>query len=326
MTKVYEVMCAEEQVNDGGRSRFRWVEAIALTIVTVTSACILFVLGPFSESSSEEDGQLLAEGQRRHITIAVAPLLGREVIPRELTPVAAYLSRALSADVDLSPTKTTEAAVDRLVNSSTDIAVLPALACVQAKEAEKSVRLIVVQSFEHATSTDRLLVARRSDGLSELHRLQGQELCYADRFSTAYLLARVWIRSRGRDPDTFFGQHHACGNQLEALRRLSKSDAGCHVAAISAPTLKVAPGLGIATDDIEVIARTGHVPHLCWAAAPRLNERLSFNLIQTLVSFEARPATGAPMVGQSLRITTFRDVRSTTFRAVRIAAQLENWL
>jgi ABC-type phosphate/phosphonate transport system substrate-binding protein len=110
------------------------------------------------------------------------------------------------------------------------------------------------------------------------------------------------------------------------LRRLTGSTSTCDVAALSASTLKVAPNFGIATEDIKIVARTGRVPNLCWAASARVDDRLSFNLTQTLLSFEAEAASGTEMVGTSLRITTFREVQPTTLRGVRIAAKLENWL
>lgn len=319
-------MCAEERIDERSRPHFRWVEAIALAIVTFIAAYLLIVFGPFDESETSEEERAQAHQGHRAITIAVAPLMGVKVTHRELVPVAAYLSRTLSMDVDLSPSKTTEEALDRLVNNSTEVALLPALACVQAKERDKGIKLLVAQSFEHTTSADQLLVGRRSDESTELDTLQGRDLCFADQSSTPYLLARAWIRSHGHDPSTFFAHHRPCGTELEALRRLSNGSADCDVAAISAPTLKVSSEFGISSEHLEIVGRTGHVPLACWAAASRLDERISFNLVQALVSFEAQSATGAPMVGKSLRITVFRDVRSTTFRAVRIAAQLENWL
>lgn len=309
----------------GEKKKYRWVEAIALFAVSLLALGIMLVTGPFRASQPPEDGEGGRSTNLRHLEVAVAPIYGDDVLPAELMPIADSIEAVLDLDLSLSRSKTTSAAIDALTKGDADLAVLPALACVQAEARDSEVTLLVVQSFSGAFSADTLLVARRGWSETKLSQLRGKSLCFSDTSSTSYLLARLWFRSNGYDGETYFSAHRACGSQLKALSKLVKGNQ-CDVVAMSEPALEVSPSRGVETGDVEIVARTGHVPLECWAAGPDIEEHLRFNLRKALSSFEVRTSTEGESVGQTLRITGFRDVRSSTYRSIKIAARLENWL
>jgi ABC-type phosphate/phosphonate transport system substrate-binding protein len=255
--------------------------------------------------------------------LRIVAALGRdtETIARELAPLRAHLERELRLDVAIDGVRQGSAAAEALVRGDVDVAVLPALSCVQVEEWARA-RLIAIQSYEAAYGADAVLVVRAETRLASAALLRGRRLCSADpSSSTEHLTARSWLRSQGLDPREVFSAERASPDQRQALSDLA---AGlCDVAAASETEARRAIAR---TNGLQILARTGHVPGPCWAASPHLDERTVHSLGLALERFEPPRDARVRWLGDELRIGGFRPADGSTYRAVRLAARLEGLL
>jgi ABC-type phosphate/phosphonate transport system substrate-binding protein len=301
-----------ERADEGRPPGYRWAEAAALAIVAAVVLAIVLARGPFT-TAQVSPAQLAAARAPRRIAVVAAPDAWPGLGPGELAPVARHLERAVEVDLELARSESALHAVEALIDGRASLAVLPALACVQAAELDREVRLLAAPALDGAVSTRTALVARRAD---EDAGLQGRTLCAASPSSAAALLARLWLRGRGLDPARAIGGVRSSGGDLEALADLDERR--CDVAAVGEIALRAAPTERAGR--LRVMAWTGAIPQGCWAGARGLGAALAQSIATALANFDPGTARPAP------RLTGYSEADASTFRAVRIAAQMEGQL
>lgn len=309
-----------------GRGETGWGRLVALVAIVSVGIAALLLLGPFSRpEGSETTGESEPLGQPTVLEVVVAPVYGADVLPAELEPIARFLESELEMGIALSRAETFEGASKALVEGDADLAVLPPLAWVKARERNRDATLLAMQSFEDEFSADAVLVVRRDTAIQEPQQLRGLSICWVDPLSASgHLLARSWARSLGFDGREFFGENTWSGGHLAALRDLSAGR--CEVAAVSSTALRVGEAHGIPAGGLRTVATTGHAPLAAWAASPRLDERTTRAVKNALLSFDAAESVGRAWTGPTLRISRFRAADGSSYRAIWVAAQFEGLL
>jgi ABC-type phosphate/phosphonate transport system substrate-binding protein len=292
-------------------ARPRWIEATTLAVAAVAALVLLLVRGPFTSARPA------AHATPPRLAVAVAPDLAPGLDLRALAPVVRHLEREASVDLELARSESALAAVEALLDDRAAIAVLPALACAQATELDHDVWLLAAQAVDGEVVTRTALVVRQGD--DDAGTLRGRTLCATGTASSSgpTLLARLWLRNRELDPAVVFSATpHASHGELGALADLDARR--CDVAAVSEFALRAAPAARAGR--LRVMAWTGQVPQGCWASGGSLDSAIAQSVAGALIGFD--PAAD----GLRSRVTGFVEPDSSTFRAIRLAAQLEGQL
>jgi ABC-type phosphate/phosphonate transport system substrate-binding protein len=303
---------ARDQADERRPARPRWIEAAGLALVAAAALGVLLVRGPFASSARHAP-----RAAPRRIAVTVAPDPAPGLDPQALAPVARHVEREALVDLELAASPSALAAVEALLDDRAAIAVLPALACVQAVELDRDVRLLAALAVDGAAVARTALVVRRGD--EGVAALRGRTLCAADvpGSSGPALLARLWLRSRDIDPASAFSvTPHASDGELGALADLDARR--CDVAAVGEGALHAAPAARAGR--LDRLAWTGRVPLGCWAASGGLDGSIAQSVAAALLEFDPE------IDGVRSRITGFVEPDASTFRAIRLAAQLDGQL
>lgn len=294
-----------------GPAKPRWIEAAVLALAAAAALALLLVRGPFSSPARPAP-----HATPRRLAVAVAPDLAPGLDPRALAPVVRHVEREASVDLELATSASALDAVEALHDDRAAIAVLPALACAQAPELDRGVRLLAAHAVDGEVVTRTALVVRRGDeGPDALRDLHGA-LCATSESGPA-LIARLWLRSREIDPAVVFsGAPHVSRDELAALADLDARR--CDAAAVGEGAMRAAPAAR--SGRLRVLAWTGQVPQGCWAAGGDLEASIAQSVAAALLGFD--PETD----GLRSRVTGFIEPDASTFRAIRLAAQLEGQL
>jgi ABC-type phosphate/phosphonate transport system substrate-binding protein len=297
------------------KPRPRWLEASLLALLLAALLVTLSVYGPFRDRPTPEvEGVTLQRDGGPVVRFSLAPMYATKARREELGLLLHSVDRLISIRSKLVALESTDVGVELVTKGQTDVAILPPLGCVQARERERSVRLLAVENTDGRAADTGLLVTRSADGLSSPGQLRGKRLCAVDPLSSSgYGMARLWLRNRGLDPDELFDDQRFTRTHAAALEALSRGE--CDVASVSETAL-AARGNGDDATALTTLARTGVVPFACWIASPSLNDQLARNIGQALTIINL----------DGPRITGFAQADSSTFRAVRIAAQLDGLL
>jgi ABC-type phosphate/phosphonate transport system substrate-binding protein len=300
----------------------RWLALLVLIIATLCLGALLVIYGPFRERSTPSPDRPAQQGPWALVKLALAPVHDEQVFRRDLRPLLRHLESALSIRVSAARPSTTRETIDDLIDGHADVALLPALGCVQAHHREPDLELLVVEARNGAATAPSVLVVRDDASINDLDDLRQRRICLVDSSSMSGALAvRLWLRSRAEPQNHLFGAQHVSGSHHRALRDLRRER--CDVAAVSQATLSGSSGARHA-QGLRVIARTGHTPGGCWIASPSLDARIADPLTMALTSFGE--AGAHPSGWRPLWITGFQRAESSTYLAVKIAAQLEGLL
>lgn len=313
-----------EQTTVAEVARVSRARALVLGVTLVAGLGSLLALGPFRGGAEvPANGGATPEGER--LALVAGPISGPEVLSEELWPIVRYLERELGVTIELSPPRSSSEVMESLAGGDGQIAILPSLAWVQAREQQRGVRLLAIQSRDGACTCDTVLVGRRGEALRHPSQIRGRRICTAEAQSASGdLLARSWARSLGERPDELWGEVRRSGDPLSALRDLLAGR--CDLAAVEETTIREAEVQGLEASAFEVMVTTGRVPNPAWIGSHRLDEGLARAISSALTAFDPDEEIGLPWVGRTLRIDGFRGGDGSSYRAVWVAAQLEGVL
>jgi phosphate/phosphite/phosphonate ABC transporter binding protein len=281
------------------RSRQRrrtWILAgIGLLLAAATGAVLYIRSGPALEGPP--------------LKLGVPPYLPRDVLRRDLGPLARYLERRLGRPVRLVISGSYRATVDQLLSGKLELAQLTPYPYVIARRRDARVEPLAMLVFAGAISYEAYLVVRRVDrGLESLADLKGKRVCYVDRTSTSgYLVPRAMLRKRGLDPDHFFSATVFSGNHHQALRDLLVGR--CDVATVYTGAYLSAGQQGIDVGPARILAVSGQLPADVICASPELPRDLRDEVRQALLELDVKAELGRTTLGEAVPVSGFAPAR-----------------
>jgi ABC-type phosphate/phosphonate transport system substrate-binding protein len=184
-----------------------------------------------------------------------------------------------------------DALTDALRRGDVEAAWAPPLV---AARAEALGARVLARSVRRGSVRSRAALLVRADSSLQLETLAGTTAAWVDRASLGgHLLAVGWLRERGLDPATLFGQQVFLGSYRLALDALLAGEA--EVVSIFAPpegydvsqsVMEVVPGR---ESEVRVLACTSSVLHDAWVVAGHVPLPEALRLERGLVSARELP-------------------------------------
>lgn len=165
-----------------------------------------------------------------------------------------------------------------------------------------------------------VLVTARGSGLETLEHLKNKRIAWVDRLSASgYAVPRVGLIARGFDPRTTFAKEFFAGSHNEAVRAVfeRRADVAATFAFADADGSLRGPwsDIGVAEDDIRVVATLGEVPPDLIAARISVSPEIREALTASLLKIAADPGL-AGAVESVFGGTEFERSTSATYGAL----------
>jgi phosphonate transport system substrate-binding protein len=196
-------------------------------------------------------------------------------------PLTTYLARRMGIRVDLRMGEPYRELPTLLREGSVDVALLPPLAYVQAREQLPQIRPLATGVVSGNPTYLGHLYVKDDSRFRTLADLRGARVGYVAPASTSgFLFPRDLLRQKGYDPDAFFGSSVFLGSHPRVLQ------------AVLAGEIDVGAAEDVTTDwlgshgrpaGLRVVAKTERIPEDCMAARPGLDEQTAGALVEALL-------------------------------------------
>ena len=210
-----------------------------------------------------EAGDLPRPGKA--IRFALSPTAGTEAVRRQYTPVADFLASVLGAPVEVSVASSYDDLVARVAAHEVDLALLPPLSYVFAKEKTPKLEILATAMNLVRTTYSAFILVRRDDRAQTLSDLGGRRLALVSKSSTSgYLLPMRAFARHGIDPETFFSEVVLAGSHTAAIELLARGKVD---ATATATGMQDIARLFSDTDEsitnrsLRVLSKTGEAPY-----------------------------------------------------------------
>lgn len=254
------------------------------------------------------------------IRVGITPSAGQSTAAL-LAPLVEYLAAAhgLTAEVTAAPTY--DALAASLRAASVDAAFFSPLAYVEARA---SLPAVAVATAARAGSPTYLgyLVVGEADSAESLADLQGKSIGWVDRTSTSgFLYPRSLVRSRGHDPDRFFGEQRFYGNHLAVIAAVASGE--IEVGATASPFVDPDRGDGSEPQHhVRVVAKTSRIPLDCAVVHESLSRGVGKRWREGLLSL-ARDLRASERLAQTWGMSGFAPVEARHYDEIATVLDAE---
>lgn len=288
-----------------------------LLLATIGLACTPAAPQPAppSPAPKRDTGPKTPAGVPNPLILSLMPVLEPEVIGQQYGRFAAYLGEHLGTTVELRIAKSYRAAIDAAVEGRVDVAQLSPLAYVEAKERQPAIYPLVANISEGSSTYSGYLVARRILRIRRPEQLAGKVLGLVNPHSASgFLYPYAFLLERGVDPEkdlevVLFQRH----DRLIVALAEGRVDVG----GTFAGAIHHAERQGVDTTGIEIVAKTGRIPHDAWIARPSLPSGVHDAVRHALVSLSTRDAEGRKVLNPIESINAFTEVDDHHYDRVR---------
>lgn len=264
-------------------------------------------------------GQTLAPPLPEHVPnplrLGLMPVLEPEVIEAQFKPFSAYLGGALGTTVQLSIARDYATAIDDAVQGKVHIAQLSPLAYVDANARLPSLRPLAANISEGSSTYSGYLIARRELKIRSPQELIGRRLGLTNSHSASgYLYPYAFLLAQGIDP--------AKQCTIELLERHDRLMAALaedrvDVGGTFSGALNHAEQRGVDIRDLEIIAKTGRIPHDAWVAHPTLSADVHRSAQYALLNISTRTRAGRVILAPIQSINAFTAASDAHYDRVR---------
>ncbi len=206
----------------------------------------------------------LPEG-RKELRFGVSPALGREVAREASLPLVAYLEEVLKVPVNLMVAESYQALVDWTIDEKVDVALLPPLTYVKAREENPALVPLVAKLGRGASHYSSYIIVRAEGNIQSVGDLKGKTIAFVDPTSSSgYLLPYDYLMRQGVNPEKdlasfrFAGSHSAALRML-ALGQVDAAASGSGMRDILRSELKDIDGQG--DTRLRILANAGAIPY-----------------------------------------------------------------
>ena len=206
----------------------------------------------------------LPEGMTR-LRLGVTPALGIDVAQKSNAPLGSYLSDVLRIPVDIVVADSYDQLTTLIANEEVELALLPPLSYVKAKEEVEDLVPVVGKIGRGASHYSSYVLVRAEGSLQNLKDLKGKRLAFVDPTSSSgFLLPYDYLMRNGIDPEddlksmTFAGSHAAALRML-ALGQVDAAASGSGIREILKSELQDVDGAG--DTRLRILANAGPIPY-----------------------------------------------------------------
>lgn len=239
----------------------------------------------------------------RPLLLGLMPVLEPEAMRARFAPFADHLGRALGTTVELRIAESYTAAIEAAVRGEVHVAQLSPVAFVAAKRDSPALFPLATNISEGSSMYSGYLVAQRRLRITRSRDLVGLRIGFVDeRSASGYLYPYAFLLEQDIDPrshmrPTLLGRHDRIIDALAA----DEIDVG----ATFSGALNYAELRGVDTRGLEIVAKTGRIPHDTWVANPRLPEGLLRTVQYVLLDLSTRTKEGRRVLEPIRSINAF---------------------
>lgn len=222
-------------------------------------------------SESPASGQCRA-GTRvpDRVRLGLVGFWGTRTQQEAFEPVARFLAARLGVPVELEAASRYDELAEWISQGSVDIALVPPLAYVKARERVPCLRLLRTMVVGATVHYSGYLVVRDQSPITGGRDLAGRRVAFVEPSSASgYLFARHWLEEEGIDPDRNLAEAPFLGSHEAVIRAVlsGEADAG---ATFQGAVQRVRQ-LGVDTASLRILAITGRIPLDALVATPDLD-------------------------------------------------------
>ncbi len=256
---------------------------VGFAVVLGLVACAALDQNPDAGEGADPMSQGCSEGGRwpKRLRFGLVGFWGTRTQQEAFEPVAQFLSGRLGLPVDLVAASRYDELADWVSGGQVDIAVVPPLAYVKARDGVPCLRLLRTMVVGGAIHYSGYIVVRAESAITKARDLAGRRVAFVEPSSASgHLFARHWLVEEGIDPErdlertVFLGSHEAV---IQAVLS-GDADAG----ATFQGALGRARNLGLDTGSLRILAITGRIPLDALVATPDLHPALVVRLDEAL--------------------------------------------
>lgn len=252
------------------------------------------------------------------VRFAIMGHVDSETIHKEGIALHTHLEKMLGRSVSVQILGDYAQAQGYIAGAEADFAILSPLAYVMIKETVPAVELLARVVAAGSPSYDGAIIARAGSGFTDIEALRGKRICWVSTSSTSgYLYPRIFLRSKGLDPQAFFASSTLTGSHVASLRALQNGE--CDAAATYTAALDNAAAVGIPPSTFEVITRTGEIPLDPVVARPGLAAELKQRVRDALLAMDPATDNHLANVRSFLRWEGFIAVGDADYDVIREA-------
>jgi phosphate/phosphite/phosphonate ABC transporter binding protein len=232
------------------------------------------------------------------------------------TPLASHLGSELQTIVELELAKDYDTLIERIASGRVDLVQLPPLAYVVAKSRAPQLDLLLTNISEGSSTYSGYILVRAGSPIRRLEDLRGKRFGFVDRNSTSgFLYAYAFFLEHGIDPEQHFRTTTFSGRHDRVIQQLLAGE--IDAAASFSGALLNAESKGIATDDIEILAKTGRIPYDAWCVRGTLEPRVRERIRQVMLQLSTRTLAGRRVLAPLRSINAFAPIEDDAYDDIR---------
>lgn len=288
---------------------------------------ILFIFSPVPATAPEEERASPSSntGKREDalqapapekLRFGLTPYLPKQILEKGYQPLMDYLSSCLNMPVLLTVEKNYEELGKQLKYGNVDIAIFSPLSYVEAKKKDPTIRLLLSPIVAGSTTYTAYIIVHYDSGIHRLEQLKDQDFAFVDQHSTSgYLFPYAFFVKNGIVPENYFNRLVYAGNHLKAIQCVA--DRSVAAAAVYSDGLRAARLAGIPTRSLRILKKTGRIPYDAVCARAGLNPDRIRQVREILLDLDTRNELGRKILGETIRITGWIEVRDDHYDSVR---------
>ena len=206
-------------------------------------------------------------------------------------PVADYLAERLNRPVDLLFGDHYDDVAAMLERGDADVAVLPPLAYVRARDRTPCLRLLLTMVSRGDIRYSGYVLVREDSKLNSLEALAGRTIGFVDRTSASgFLFPMAQLAASGLNPRDVMAHARFLGEHLAVLRAVVAGEVDAGASFYGA--LRAARDHGIDVGSLRVLGLTGRIPFDAVVARPGLDVDVAHQFAAVLGGLNATKPEG----------------------------------
>ena len=291
---------------------FSWIFLMGLFSLLLTSRGVLGEPAPTPPQETEK----ASENAQAPLVFGMTPVVGKEATAERFRALTEHMSLELGRPVSLVVTESYGDLIDRMTRGEIDLAKFSPLAYVRAKRQLPALQLIASHVAAGSVNYSSYLVAPAGNPHSNIKRLRGARICFADPNSTSgylfplnHLLGLGLIPKRDFASVDFAGDHRRCLEGLFAGRY--------DVAATWAGALRDARTAGLGVGELAIVAKTGRIPYDAYCLRPGLHPGLGQRVQTVLLELNTLTRKGRRVLSKTLSINGWVPGNDALYDGIR---------
>lgn len=270
-----------------------------------------------------EAGEIPRPGEP--IRFAISPTAGSEAVRRQYTPVADFLEAVLGAPIDLVVASSYDDLVAQVADGQADLALLPPLSYVIAKERTPSLHILATAMNRVRTTYSAFILVRRNDRAQTLSDLGGRPIALVSKASTSgYLLPMHAFERHGIDPDTFFSETVMAGTHTAAIEMLARGQVDA--AATATGMQDIARFFSDSNEDfternLRILVKTGESPYDAFCTVGTVSPEFRRKVSGALALMNSRNDAARPALEATQTLNGWLPAHDTAFNGIRAVRQ-----